>query len=39
LEPEAGQKYKDVQLPRKVFCLKQHFGTDSLLADNRKTTG
>jgi hypothetical protein len=29
LEPAAGQKYKDVQLPRKVFRLKQHFGTDS----------
>jgi hypothetical protein len=25
----AGQKYKDVQLRRKVFRLKQHFGTDS----------
>jgi hypothetical protein len=29
LKPAAGQKYKDVQLPRKVFRLKQHFGTDS----------
>jgi hypothetical protein len=29
LKAAAGQKYKDVHLPRKVFCLKQHFGPDS----------
>jgi hypothetical protein len=29
LESAAGQKYKDVHQPRKVFRLKQHFGADS----------
>jgi hypothetical protein len=29
LKPAADQKYKDVNLPCKVFRLKQHFGADS----------